>query len=354
MSRETRIGILSVIAIAVSIWGYKFIKGQNILSAQQFFYVEYDDVGQMMPSSPVTFRGFQIGTVTDIFEKVDAPQQKVVVEMEVKSSFKVPKNAIAEIRQTVMGDKSIAIVFNDPCVDNTCADSGDFLNGIYKSIPNSIMTPDEMDVYMERVSTGLQGVTKDLDKMMNDPNNAIGKSMTDLQATMANLRTMSNLVNKELRRNGKINDILEDVNGVTASIDPKQVQSIVGNANTVSSKFNEVDLKGISATTTKTLTDAQDAIKELTATMKNAQGTIDNLNKVLDKINKGEGSLGKLANDEKLYDEIKDAAYKANVLMSDIQQRPNRYIPFKSSRKVKKIDKKNPLVLPEPAASGNN
>ena len=88
--------------------------------------------------------------------------------------------------------------------------------------------------------------------------------------------------------------------------------------------------------------------------MKNAQGTIDNLNKVLDKINKGEGSLGKLANDEKLYDEIKDAAYKANVLMSDIQQRPNRYIPFKSSRKVKKIDKKNPLVLPEPAASGNN
>jgi len=353
MSRETRIGILSVIAIAISIWGYKFIKGQNILSAQQFFYAEYDDVGQMLPSSPVTFRGYQIGTVTDIFEKVDAPQQKVVVEMEVKSSFKVPKNAIAEIRQTVMGDKRIAIVFKDPCVDNTCAKSGDYLGAVYKSIPNSIMTPDELTTYMDKVSVGLQGVTKDLERMMNDPNNVIGKSMTDLQATMSNLRTMSNLVNKELRRNGKINDILEDVNGVTSSIDPNQVKSIVGNANTVSAKFNEVDLKGISATTTKTLTDAQDAIKELTATMKNAQGTIEKLNTVLDKVNKGEGSLGKLANDDKLYDEIKDAAAKANILMYDIQQRPNRYIPFKSSRKVKKIDKKNPLVLPEPAAGKN-
>ena len=45
MSRETRIGILSVLVIAASIWGYKFIKGQNILSSQQFFYIEYDDVG---------------------------------------------------------------------------------------------------------------------------------------------------------------------------------------------------------------------------------------------------------------------------------------------------------------------
>ncbi len=350
MSRETRIGILTVIAIAVSIWGYKFIKGQNLLSAQQFFYAEYDDIGQMLPSSPVTFRGYQIGTVTDIFEKVDAPQQKIVVEIEVKHTFKVPKNAVAEIRQTVMGDKSVAIVFKDPCVDNTCAKSGDYLTSIYKSIPNSIMTPDEMDAYMDKVSVGLQSVTKDLDKMMNDPNNAIGKSMTDLQATMSNLRTMSNLVNKELRRNGKINDILEDVNGVTSSINPNDIKSIIGNANTASNKLNNVDLKGISDSTTKTLADAQTAIKELTATMKNAQGTIDNLNKVLDKINKGEGSLGKLANDDKLYEEIKDAANKANILMFDIQQRPNRYIPFKSSRKVKKIDKKNPLVLPE----GNN
>lgn len=80
--------------------------------------------------------------------------------------------------------------------------------------------------------------------------------------------------------------------------------------------------------------------------MENADVAIKEFNSLLAGINKGEGSLGKLVKDDKLYDELKDAAEKANVLMLDIQQRPARYIPFKSRRKVRKIDEKTPLVLP--------
>ena len=346
MSRETRIGILSIIIIAASIWGYKFIKGKNLLSSSQFFYIEYDNIERIQPSTPVLNRGFQIGMVTNIYQKPD-DFSKITVEIEVNKNFKVPKGTIAEIRQTPMGDKFLVLVFEGMCSGNDCAKSGSKLEGINKSVLASMIQPGEISPYMTEMKKGFEDVPKALDSMMNDPNNVVGKTMSDLQATIANLRTMSNLVNKELRRNGKVNDILENVNTLTASIEPNKMKSIVGNADDITAKIKAVDMNGIAENTNKTMTEAQNAIAELTQTMKKAEGAINEFNTLLAKINNGEGSLGKLANDEKLYDELKKAAESANILMFDIQQRPQRYIPFKSARKVKKVDRKTPLVMPK-------
>ena len=53
MARETKIGILAVVAISVLIWGYEFLKGKNILASSQIFYVEYDHVDELAISNPV-------------------------------------------------------------------------------------------------------------------------------------------------------------------------------------------------------------------------------------------------------------------------------------------------------------
>lgn len=346
MSRETRIGILSVLVIAISIWGYKFIKGQNILSSQQFFYIEYDDVGQMQQSSPVYNRGLQIGTVTDIYKKPD-DYKKVIVEIEVIKKFKVPKETVATIEQTAMGDKSINLYFEEICEEPNCAQSGDFLTGRYKSVLGSMTSPEEVKIYLDEVVDGLKDVTNKLDTMVNDPNNVMGKTMSDLQLTMANMKSLTGNLDREMQRNGKVNKILENVRGLTASIEEQRLKSILTNTDSITAKINEIDMKAISDNTNKTMTEAQVAITKLTKTMEEADKAILEFNTLLAGINKGEGSLGKLAKDEELYDELKKATEKANILMLDIQQRPARYVPFKSRRKVRKIDKNNPLVLPD-------
>lgn len=345
MSRETRIGILSALVIAASIWGYKFIKGQNILSSQQFFYIEYEDVGQMQQSSPVYNRGLQIGTVTDIYKKPD-DYKVVIVEIEVNKNFRVPKDALAIIMQTAMGDKSVNIEFNKICNGPECAKSGDYLEGRYKSVLGSMMEPNELEAYMVEVTKGLKDVSAGLNDMMNDPNNVIGKSMSDLQSTMTNLKTMTSLVNRELRQNGKVDDILQNVNKLTASIEDQKIKSILNNADSISGKINDVDMKAIVDNTNKTMEETQAAIAKMTKTMEQADKAILEFNSLLAGINKGEGSLGKIVKDDQLYDELKEAAKSTNILMTDFQQRPQRYIPFKSSRKVKKVDRKTPLVMP--------
>jgi len=353
MSRETRIGILSIIVIAASIWGYKFIKGQNIFSSQQFFYIEYDDVGQMQPSSPVFNLGYQVGTVTDIYRKPDS-HDKVVVEIEVIKKFKTPKETVAVIQQSAMGDKSIHLEFTKPCSGADCAQSGDYLKGLSKSVLGSMMDPGELQVYMTEVTKGLKEVTTGLNEMVNDPNNVIGKSMSDMQSTMANLKTMTSLVNKELRQNGKVDDILVNVNKLTESIEEQKIKSILNNADSISGKINEMDMKSIVDNTNKTMAETQAAIAKMTKTMEQADKTINEFNALLAGINKGEGSLGKIVKDDKLYDELKEAAKSTNILMTDLQQRPQRYIPFKSARKVKKVDRKTPLVMPVKEGEKNN
>lgn len=353
MSRETRIGILSALVIAASIWGYKFIKGQNILSSQQFFYIEYDDVGKMQQSSPVYNRGLQIGTVTDIYKKPE-DYKMVIVEIEVNKNFKVPKETVAVIEQTAMGDKSINLYFETVCSGEDCAKSGDYLPGQYKSVLGSMMEPNELKVYMEEVTKGLKDVSQGLNEMVNDPNNVVGKSMSDLQATMSNLKLMTSLVNKELKQNGKIDDILLNVNELTSSIEEQKIKSILSNADSISGKINEVDMKALVDNTNKTMEETQAAIAKMTKTMESADLTIKEFNSLLAGINKGEGSLGKIVKDDQLYDELKDAAKSANILMTDVQQRPQRYIPFKSARKVKKVDRKTPLVMPNDTEEKKN
>jgi len=344
MSRETRIGILSILVIAASIWGYKFIKGQNIFSSQQFFYINYNDVGQMQQSSPVFNLGFQIGTVTDIYREPNS-YDKVVVEIEVIKKFKVPKGTIAIINQSAMGDKSIHLTFDKPCSGSDCAQSGDYLKGEYKSVLGSMTSPNEVKQYLDEVVKGLKDVTGKLDTMVNDPNNVMGKTMSDLQLTMANMKNLTGNLNREMARNGKVNNILENVKELTASLEEQKIKSILANADSISSKVNSIDLKAISDNTNKTMEETQTAIARMKKTMEEADKAILEFNNLLAGVNKGDGSLGKLVKDDQLYDELKEAAEKANVLMLDIQQRPARYIPFKSRRKVRKIDEKNPLVI---------
>ena len=64
----------------------------------------------------------------------------------------------------------------------------------------------------------------------------------------------------------------------------------------------------------------------LAETVANFQTTVTRLNTVLGKIEKGEGSLGKLANDEKLYNNLADASRELDLLLQDFRLNPKRYV----------------------------
>ena len=64
-TREVRVGIMAVVAIFVLYFGLNFLKGVDIFSPINYYYATYENVGGLVPSSPVYIKGFKVGQVED-------------------------------------------------------------------------------------------------------------------------------------------------------------------------------------------------------------------------------------------------------------------------------------------------
>ena len=53
MSNEFKIGLMAIVCIAITFWGYNFLRGRNVLKASNSYYVRYDDIDQLAVSSPM-------------------------------------------------------------------------------------------------------------------------------------------------------------------------------------------------------------------------------------------------------------------------------------------------------------
>jgi phospholipid/cholesterol/gamma-HCH transport system substrate-binding protein len=63
-------------------------------------------------------------------------------------------------------------------------------------------------------------------------------------------------------------------------------------------------------------------------TIRSADKAIHDFSEVMNKVNQGEGSLGLLINDKKLYKELEHSSAALNTLIRDIQENPKRYLQF--------------------------
>ena len=78
INNETKIGILAVLAIAILILGFNFLKGKNLFDKSHKIHAVFASVQGLAASNPVTANGLQIGTVYDLKEK-DRTLDSIVV-----------------------------------------------------------------------------------------------------------------------------------------------------------------------------------------------------------------------------------------------------------------------------------
>ena len=60
----------------------------------------------------------------------------------------------------------------------------------------------------------------------------------------------------------------------------------------------------------------------------NLDSTVSNLNNLTNQMSKGEGTMGKLIYDTKLFDNLDNATKNLEVLIEDIKSNPKRYVHF--------------------------
>jgi phospholipid/cholesterol/gamma-HCH transport system substrate-binding protein len=324
MSNEAKLGILATIAILVSIFGYKFLKGQNVFSISNEYYVEYLDVQQLTKSSPIFINGLKVGSVKDIYLKPE-DLRTIIVVLDIKSSIKIPKNTIAAIQSTgLVGGKVITLQYKGVCTDGTCAVDGDYLKGVTLGLLDVMVGHDQLNDYMEQVKTGLVGIVDTLSGSVGDPNSntVIAKSVRDIQVILENLKATTN----DLKRisdasAATLPKTLNNIDALVANLknNNDKINSIIANTASFSDKINKTDIDG----TNKQL---QTTLAELKNTISQSTNTVAELNKITKEINSGNGSLGKLIYDPQLYTNLNKTSKNMELLLQDFRLNPKRYV----------------------------
>lgn len=337
MSNEVKIGILAIVAIALSFWGYKFILGQNILVKSNTYKVYYDNVDGLILGTPVQISGVKVGSVSKV-EFIPEPEEKVLVVLDLNRGIKIPKDTRAVIVATgFMGGKAVNLQYGTPCSGPDCAQSGDFIQGGAKGLLGSMVGIDNMQAYVEVLVKGLEEAARSLGEAAGSDSTTLGRTMNNLDQTMANMESATGRLDLLLSRSSRdIEGTMDNLSSLTGTLEGKkdEIASIVDNFDSLSYQLANADLQ-------QTLGEFKTVVADLKNTLETADQALGGVSSTMDRINNGEGTLGKLVNDEKLYQNLNSLSIRADSLLTDFEEKPYRYMPFKNRKKVKRYDRQD-------------
>ncbi len=304
ITNETKVGILAVVAITILIVGYGFLKGNDVFSSENEFYAKYDEVSGLTVSKPVLVNGFQIGRVSALTLQ---PNGQILAQFKINPKYEVPKNSIARLASTdLLGSK--AIIF-DLGNGNQFAVDGDTLNAnMQKNLIEQVQPlqkkAEQMIGRLDTILTSMNAtLSPEFQKNFNSSFASIAHTMKTLEGTT------------------------KKVDGLVGS-QSSRIAAIMGNLESISANFknNNAKITSIMNNINKVTDEAAKA--NFAQTMANANKAIADLQATITKVNNGQGSLGLLLNDNKLYDNLNSSAANLNNLMLDLKANPKRYVSF--------------------------
>jgi len=338
MSNEIKVALLAIAAIALSYWGFKFIIGKNVLKNSNIYYVEYQDIDLMKTSSPVTIGGVQVGFVSEIEPLLD--RKMVLVTLDLEQNVRIPESTVAYIKSTgFMGGKAIELRYGDPCSGDDCAESGDYLQGVTLGMISSMLSQEELNEYLNILENSIGSIVDSLSTHLlgEDADGPLANSLRSLESTMSNLESASGQLNGILYKSSdNINGTLANLESITTNLDSSndQITRIIDQTEQFSGQLASVDLAA-------TLKEVETTISELRSTLDKADDSFAGISNLVDNLEAGEGTLGLLLQDDGLYRELTRLSNKTDSLVTDFQERPYRYMPLKSRRKVLRYDRKD-------------
>lgn len=300
LSKEIKAGLIAIFAIVSFVIFFQFLKGKNIFSTDNFFYVKYDNVDGLERSNAVTINGLKVGLVDDIIP-ISSPDGQInfVVKISVDDQYSFSKNSNIEIFEPgLMGGKQLKI---NLAYDKAFAKDGDTLKGNLRASAITAMA-NEMSPKVSSVLAKMDSTLASTSKILDEQNRReIKVLLQNLNHTIAAFKATSDQTNRILAKSEpQINALLHQTN-----------QTMTSTKSTVE-KFGKV-AEGIDT-------------EKLNTSIDKLSQTADKLNIIIAGIDRGEGSLGKIMKNEELYNNLTKTSNSLNELIIDLKQNPKRYI----------------------------
>ncbi|MFD2786577.1 MlaD family protein [Hymenobacter rubripertinctus] len=299
MSKEIKVALLGIVAVALLIVGFQFLKGSNLLSSDHTYYAKYDNVDGLTIGNPVILNGIKVGQVKEM-TLVPEEGNRVKVGIEIQKDVTVGDSTVASLSGSLLGSKTITLFLGR---NSKVYDGGEEL----KSYTVASIT----DAFQAKALPVLGTVDSTLMKV----NSFLNKdARVSLQATLLNAQAGTEALKNLLLLNQR------NINQITSNM-----AQLTSDLNKTSAKFDRIASNFAVLSDSLKRAPVGPAMRKLNATMTEAQSAMTALNSSL---SDQSSSLGKLLNDSTLYKNLNATAASSNALISDLQANPKKYVHF--------------------------
>ncbi|RMF95033.1 MAG: MCE family protein [Candidatus Schekmanbacteria bacterium] len=292
ISVEAKVGLFTLAVIILLFWlSMQFGEITWLKPKGYVLHSELENVAGLEKESPIKMAGVRIGRIEDL--RIEDGKAKLA--MRIDDGVQIHEGAKVSVKSdSLLGQKYLDISFGDPKA-KLLADGDSLGEGVVAA------DIDKLIGQLTEVAKGL--------------NEVVSQNSENINQMLANLKKSTDTLQKILTENeDRISSAIANIDGFSKKLNTllsenkESVTKAISNFEKFSSSLNEKGPEVMDKFSK--LGDNLDGMIEenrenLKETILKVKETSDNLNKILVKVNKGEGTLGKLVNDDELYDTAK-------------------------------------------------
>lgn len=289
LTKEIKIALVAIVGILVMYFGINFLKGMNLFSTNNAYYMTFDDIQGLGASTPIYADGYKVGTV-DGLEYDYKENGPIKVKVDINKDLRIPQGSKAEIVKDLMGNLQVNLLLaNNP---RERVEPG----GVIPGAVNGGMMDKAASLVpvVEKMLPKLDSILTSVNALLADP--ALAASLHNVETITSNLTVSTR----------ELNTLMAGLN--------KQVPGMVRKANGVLDNTNRLT--------------ANLASLDVQGTLNKVNQTLESAHQFTEKLNSNQGSLGLLMNDTKLYDNLTSTMSHADSLVIDLKAHPKRYVHF--------------------------
>jgi len=313
LKKEYLIAFVVVFAIACLYWGIKFLKGVQMFSRKTILYATYPRLDNLIEANPVLVNGYKVGTVNKISLIRRHGKYEVLVRMLITEKLEVPKNSVARVISTdLLGSKAIEIVYGNS--NELAADNDTLLSEAEQGLKEAV------DKRLAPLQAKVENLIGSIDSVATIVTYVLNKTSREniihsLESTKKAILSLEHTAKTFEQDAEKISLIISKLNSILTTLD-KNLPAITKNLNQLSDSLANAPIKN---------------------TIKDLDKTLTETKILLANINEGKGTLGKLAKNDSVYNNLNKSLANLEKLLGDLKDHPKRYVHFSLFGKKEKI-----------------
>ncbi len=311
IGREVKTGIVVVVAIALAVYGFNYLRGSDVFKKDFTLYALYNQSDGLIQASPVTVSGYRVGQIKELKLVPYKGAYKVLITFMITEKVNIPIGSHAKIVSSdLLGTKAVEITFADTSVFVSAGDTllPDVEDNLQTAVDKRIAP---LQKKAENLISSIDSVMMVVQQVMNaNVRASLVTSFENIKTTIQSLQhTAFNIDTLTTTQQSKIIHILDKLASITGNIEKnnEKISNVINNFSDISDSLAKSNIK---------------------STIEQTNLALQQANDILNQINSGKGTAGKLIKNDSLYNNLNSASKNLDALFKDLNEHPKRYVHF--------------------------